>query len=99
MRPTYSTILDQTLDPKALDPVRVPGNAIGMADTLTDRVYKERIKILQAKFDKSLEQRDHFAGRYHEVARIPHQERREIIEDCDREIELAGKLPDAGSHD
>lgn len=83
---------------KTLDRVRVRVNAEEMTDALKDRVYEERIKILQLKLDKAIEQRDRFAKNYHEVARIPWQERREIIEDCDSDIERAGNTY-ARSHD
>lgn len=70
-----------------------------MTDALKDRVYEERIKILQARLDKAIEQRDRFAKNYHGVSRIPYQEQREIIEDCDAELEQAGKHTDARSND
>ena len=60
-------------------------------DTLTERVLNERIRILQARLDKAVEQRDRFAKNYHEVTRVPHQERHEIINECDSEIDRAGR--------
>ena len=60
-------------------------------DTLTERVLNERIRILQARLTKATEQRDRFAKNYHEVTKVPHQERYEIINDCDFEIEWAGR--------
>lgn len=68
-------------------------------DALTDRVLLERIKILQARLDLAVQQRDRFASNYHEVTRIPHQERREIMEDCDDEILRAGRTEKPGQPD
>ena len=56
-----------------------------------ERVLNERIRILKARLDVATEQRNRFAKNYHEVSKIPHQERREIILDCDAEIERAGE--------
>lgn len=60
-------------------------------DGLRDRVLEQRIKILNARLEKAIEQRNRFAKNYHEVSRVPHQERREIIEDCDLELEQIDK--------
>lgn len=64
-------------------------NADGV-DTLKERVLNERIRILQAKLEVALRQRDGFAENYHAVTKTPFQERREILEDCDAEIERVG---------
>lgn len=64
-------------------------NADGV-DTLKERVLNERIRILQAKLEVALRQRDGFAENYHAITKIPFQERREILEDCDAEIERVG---------
>lgn len=68
-------------------------------DALKERVFNERIRILQAKLEKAIEQRDRFARNYHRVARIPHQECRENLRDCDHEIESAGEPKFAGHSD
>lgn len=75
--------------PVRVDKLEIPVNAQEV-DTLRERVLLERIRVLQAKFDVVLEQRNGFARNYHEVCKIPFQERREILEDCDTEIERAG---------
>lgn len=62
-----------------------------VVDGLKDRVFEERIKILNARLAKAVEQRDRFAKNYHEVSRVPYQERREILKDCDLELEQAGQ--------
>lgn len=59
-------------------------------DALTERVLLERIRILSERLDAAIEQRDGFARCFHDVTRVPHQERHEIIRDCDREIERIG---------
>lgn len=87
------------LNRKLVDPLRVRVNAEGMTDALKDRVYEERIKILQARLDKAIEQRDRFAKNFHGLSRVPYQEQREIIEDCNADIEQAGKHSDARPHD
>lgn len=48
---------------------------------------KERVKILQAQLELAIQQRNGFAKNYHEVCKIPFQERYEVIQDCDQEIE------------
>lgn len=58
-------------------------------DTLKERVLNERIRMLQSKLEVALRQRDGFAENYHAVTKTPFQERREILEDCDAEIERA----------
>lgn len=73
-----------------VDKARFPLNADSM-DSLKERVYEERIKILNEKLGIAIRQRDGFAEKFHAVTRKPYQERREDIDDCDAEIELAGK--------
>ncbi len=64
-----------------------------------ERVLNERIRILNAKLDKALEQRERFADLYHGLVRIPYQERNEIMRDCDSEIRSAGEPENAGQCD
>ena len=67
-------------------------------DALKDRVFNERIRILKAQLEIALRQRDVFAENYHSLVRTPHQERHEIIEDCNLELEDA-KLALPGFND
>lgn len=78
---------------KSLDETLDPFDALEMT-ILTDRVFEERIKILQAKLSKCIEQRNSFIDNYFSAVRFPHQERRETIEDCDNELEKIGKSSD-----
>lgn len=57
-----------------------------------ERVLNERIRILNSKLEKAIEQRDGFAKNYHEVSKVPYQERHEIMRDCDEEISAAGRI-------
>lgn len=52
-----------------------------------ERVYEERIKQWQAKFTLAIKQRDAYAQKFFNVARVPHAERKELIEDDNRDIE------------
>lgn len=68
-------------------------------DALKERVLNERIRILNAKLELTTKQRDGFANNYHEVCKIPYQERREIMEECDEQIERAGRPENPGQVD
>lgn len=68
-------------------------------DALRERVYEERIRMLQEKFSIAVRQRDGFAENYHAVTKTPFQERREILQDCDAEIERAGSPKTVGTND
>lgn len=57
---------------------------------MSEAELKDRVSELNAKLSLAVEQRNSFAKNFHEVSRVPHQERREIIEDCDRELEQVG---------
>lgn len=67
-------------------------------DALKDRVFEERIRILQARLEVAIRQRDGFAENYHAVTKTPYQERREILEDCNAEIERAGSPKTVGTN-
>lgn len=68
-------------------------------DALRERVYEERIRMLQSKLEVVIRQRDGFAENYHAVTKTPWQERREILEDCNAEIERAGSPKTVGTND
>jgi hypothetical protein len=68
-------------------------------DALKERVLNERIRMLHAKLEVALRQRDGFAENLHAVTKIPYQERREILEDCNAEIERAGAPKTVGTND
>lgn len=61
---------------------------------LDREVLLARIRILNAKLDLAIRQRDVFMNGYHAVSKIPHTERKEILNDCDNELE---KLNEKGS--
>jgi hypothetical protein len=68
-------------------------------DALTERVLNEKVKILKAQLEIALKQRDGFAKNYHSVCKIPFQERREILSECDAEIEQVRQLSLPGFND
>lgn len=68
-------------------------------DALKERVLNERIRMLSAKLEVAIKQRDGFAKNYHEVCKVPYQERREIMEECDGEINSSCRLENSGQSD
>jgi hypothetical protein len=63
-------------------------------DALTERVAEARIQLLRSRLKLAIEQRNGFAEKFFFTNKTPYQERREIIEDCDRDIESIGKPED-----
>lgn len=68
-------------------------------DALKERVFEARIRLLQARLEVAVRQRDNFAQKFHEVTKTPYQERREDIVDCDAEIDRAGEPKDVRNLD
>lgn len=60
-----------------------------------ERVLEARIKLLREQLRIAVQQRDRYAQRYFNVAKIPHTERSEFIEDDNRELEQAGEKKDS----
>lgn len=56
-------------------------------------MLKMRIRQLEARLDLAIKQRDGFAANYHAVMRVPFQERNEIIEECNADIEKENGEP------
>lgn len=50
-------------------------------------VLLRRIKVLQAKLERAVEQRDGFMKNYHACMRVPFSERNEILTDCNEDLE------------
>ncbi len=50
-------------------------------------ILKERVRILKAQLELSIQQRDRFMKSYHVAARIPFAERREILTECNEDME------------
>jgi hypothetical protein len=48
---------------------------------------KTENRILRAKLNLAIEQRDRFMKQLHEIRRIPHAERYEILTDYDQDLE------------
>lgn len=46
-----------------------------------------QIRQLRAQLDLAIKQRDGFMDNYHAVLKVPFQERRETIEECNTELE------------
>lgn len=51
-------------------------------------------RILKAKLELAIEQRDGFMKNYHAVMRVPHAERHEIYTDCNDDLEKVATTPD-----
>lgn len=47
----------------------------------------EKNRILQAKLNLAVQQRNGFITNYHTVMRMPFKERSEIIDDCNQDLE------------
>lgn len=54
---------------------------------MSEAELTEEVRKLRVKLEIAIQQRDGFARNYHDVTRVPFQERHEIIEDCNAEIE------------
>jgi hypothetical protein len=78
---------------KKVDQPTDPVNTGGV-DTLMDRVVKARIELLRARLNLVIKQRDNFTRKYFDVAKIPYHERKEIVEEINREFESAGSEND-----
>lgn len=54
--------------------------------TEQDALKKEN-RILRAKLDRAVQQRNGFMDNYHAIAKIPFSERAEVIADCDHDLD------------
>lgn len=68
-------------------------------DRLRERVLEEQVRVLRAKYEIVQRQRDNFVEKFHHVTKTPYEERREIVDDLDREIETAGTPKTVGTID
>lgn len=64
-----------------------------------ERVLEARVQLLQSRLKLALKQRDEFARKFFNVAKIPHVERAEIIEDHNRDIEQTGTTENNSKND
>lgn len=55
-------------------------------ETLTDRVYEERLRLVKRQLEIALQQRDSYARLYFNVSKIPFHQQREMREDDEREL-------------
>lgn len=64
-----------------------------MRKEMEEALMEARVKLLKAKLDLAIEQRDRFITNCHRLLRMPNKEREEDIEDCNADLEKLNDLP------